>query len=151
MSLDTCEMWSNSIKIAFYFKQLRKVAQRLGALPQTLVCDTLEMQYTSLFKQVYQIRHFRILTIGLSPLHWTNSQLRANTRPRLLIFDSTISLPPQKIPFSKFLMTSLHVICGLPPIKNPGYAYRPPHLICTGAPFFQRPPLFFTSHWVVTP
>ena len=27
----------------------------------------------------------------------------------------TISLPPQKIPFLKFLMTSLHVICNLPP------------------------------------
>ena len=30
-----------------------------------------------------------------------------------MIFHSTISLPPQKIPLSKFLMTSLHVICGL--------------------------------------
>ena len=35
------------------------------------------------------------------------------------------SLPHQKIPLSKFLMTLLHVICGLasPPIKNPGHAY----------------------------
>ena len=34
-------------------------------------------------------------------------------------------LPLQKTPLWKFLMTSLHVICGLgpPPIKNPGYAY----------------------------
>ena len=39
----------------------------------------------------------------------------SNTRPGLPIFHSTISLSPQKIPFSKFLMTSLHVICGLPP------------------------------------
>ena len=32
--------------------------------------------------------------------------------------------PSQKIPLLKFQMTSLHVICGLPPqIKNPGYAY----------------------------
>ena len=31
------------------------------------------------------------------------------------MFHSTISLLPQKIPVSKFLMTSLHVICGLGP------------------------------------
>ena len=40
-------------------------------------------------------------------------------------FHSTISVLPQKIPVSKFLMTSLHVICGFAPpplIKNPGYA-----------------------------
>ena len=30
------------------------------------------------------------------------------------MFHSMISLPPQKIPLSKFLMTSLHVNCGLP-------------------------------------
>ena len=33
-----------------------------------------------------------------------------------------ISLPPQKTPLSKFLMTSFHVIWA-PSIKNPGYAY----------------------------
>ena len=32
-----------------------------------------------------------------------------------MVFHSTMSLPPQKIPFAKFLMTSLHVICGLGP------------------------------------
>ena len=31
------------------------------------------------------------------------------------MFHSTVSLLPQKIPVSKFLMTLLHVICGLPP------------------------------------
>ena len=42
------------------------------------------------------------------------------TRFCLLIFHFTILLS-----FRKFLMTSLHVICGLdpPPIKNPGYAH----------------------------
>ena len=33
MDLNTCEMCSNGIKIAFFSKKLRKIAQRLGALP----------------------------------------------------------------------------------------------------------------------
>ena len=50
--------------------------------------------------------------------------VKCQTRPRLLIFHSTISLSCKKFLFRKFLMTSLHVIFGLPPlIKNPGYAY----------------------------
>ena len=34
MALNTCDMWSNGIKIAFYFKKLQKIAQRLGASSQ---------------------------------------------------------------------------------------------------------------------
>ena len=34
MALNTCEMRSNSIKIAFFSKKLQKLIQRLGALPQ---------------------------------------------------------------------------------------------------------------------
>ena len=51
--------------------------------------------------------------------------VKCQTRPRLLIFHSTISLSHKMFLFRKFLMTSLHVIFGLPPppIKNPGYAY----------------------------
>ena len=67
-------MWSNGIKIAFFFKTLRKIAQQLEALPpdpnslrqlQTPVCDAFELQYASLLKHVFQFRHFYILTIGL--------------------------------------------------------------------------------------
>ena len=39
-----------------------------GRSPQTPVCDTFELLSTSLLKHVSQFRHFRILTIGLSPL-----------------------------------------------------------------------------------
>ena len=58
MAVNTCEMWSNGIKIAFFFQKLIKIAQRLGALPpdphshprqglrpKTPVCETFE--YTS--------------------------------------------------------------------------------------------------------
>ena len=60
----------------------------------------------------------------LSFLPLTSSQLRANIRQRLLIFHYTISLPPQKIPFSKFLMTSLQVICGFGPPPNQKFWLR---------------------------
>ena len=56
MALNTCEMWFNGIKIAFFSKKLQKIAQRLGASPQTPkasggwgpspqtpVCDTFEL------------------------------------------------------------------------------------------------------------
>ena len=46
MALNTCEMRSNGIKIAFFSQKLRKIAQRL--CPQTPVCDTFDLQYTSL-------------------------------------------------------------------------------------------------------
>ena len=113
MALNTCEMWSKGIKIASFPKKLRKIAQRLGALPPDLhslrrrglhphtpVWVMFELQYTSLLKYFSQFPHFCILIIGLSPLLWTSFWLRANTRPYgLLIFHSTISLPPQKNSF----------------------------------------------------
>ena len=111
------------IKIAF-FQKLRKIAQRTGgSAPQTLFCDTFELQYTSLLKHVSQFKHFRNLTIGLKLslnefLVTCQHQATASDLPFYDIF------APRKIPFSKFLMASLHVICGLgpPPIKNSGYA-----------------------------
>ena len=82
-AMNTCEMWSNGIKIAFFAKKLRKIAQRLGTSPiasggrglrpQTPVCVTFELRYTSLLTDVSQFRHFRILTVGLSLLPWTSS------------------------------------------------------------------------------
>ena len=56
MALNTSEMWSNGIKIAFFSKNLQKIVQRLGASPpdpqslqrlgprpQPLVCKTFEL------------------------------------------------------------------------------------------------------------
>ena len=34
-AMNTCEMWSNGIKLAFFAKKLRKITQRLGTSPQT--------------------------------------------------------------------------------------------------------------------
>ena len=46
-----------------------------------------------------------------------------------MIFHFAISFTPQKIPLSKFLMTSLRVICGLCP---------PPNQKTKATPMFQR-------------
>ena len=137
MALNTFEMWSNGIKIAFFSKKLRKIAKRLWALPsdphsfRRLGAPPLDPRLwyvwiTVHFFTKHTSTNLHILTIVLSILPWTSSFLGADTRPRLLTFNSTISLPLQKVSRSKFLMTSLHVIRGLgapPPIKNPGYAY----------------------------
>ena len=75
MALKMCKMRSNGIRTTFFSKKLRKIVQRLGASPpdpyslgrlelrpQTPVCDTFELQYTSLLKHVSQFTHFRSLT-----------------------------------------------------------------------------------------
>ena len=72
------------------------------------------------------IQIFSFITFGLSPLPSENSRLSAKpaTASDLPFYDFFV---PQKFLFRKFLVTSLHVIFGLPPppspIKNPGYAY----------------------------
>ena len=68
MALNTCEMWSNGIKIAFFRKNYEKSPSCWELRPHTPVCDTFELRYTSLLKHVSQFRHFRILSFGLSPL-----------------------------------------------------------------------------------
>ena len=53
MTLNTCEVWFNGIKIAFFPQNFQKIAQQPGASPpdqqslrprhQTPVCDTFEL------------------------------------------------------------------------------------------------------------
>ena len=129
MAVNSCEMWSNGIKIAFFFQNLQKLPSSWGLCPQTPiatggwrlrpktpVCDTFE--YTSFLNTSAKldIIAFQLLVFALLPLpkSWLS-----DSRPRLQIFYSTISLPYKKIHFRKFLMTSLHVICGLAPLLQP--------------------------------
>ena len=60
------------------------------------------------------IYHLHFLIISFRPLPLSKSWLSA-IRLRLQIFHSTICLPHKNFLFRKFLMTSLHVICGLAP------------------------------------
>ena len=93
MALNTSEMWSKGIKIAFYFKNLQKIAQRMGLRPKTprasgggelrtktVVCDAFELH--QLTRHVSQVRHFHFLTISL-PLLVAKSWLIGYNRPPL--------------------------------------------------------------------
>ena len=72
MALKTSEMWYNGIKVAFFSKNYEKSLSGWGLRPQTPICYTFELQYTSLLKHVSEFRHFRISSIGLRPLPWTS-------------------------------------------------------------------------------
>ena len=131
VALNTCKMWSNGIKIAFFFQ---KIVQRLGASlpdPHNLrklgISPDPHLEYTWVTQVGFtrlSLRHFCYFTLGLSPLPFAKSWFSAKTRLRLLIFHFMISLSHKKF-FWKILMTWLHVISGLAPlpIKNPGYSY----------------------------
>ena len=103
MALHMCEVRFNDIEIDFFSKKLQKIAQQLGALPPDprlwYVWVTL---FFSKLLQNYIFALFSILVEALSVC-------------KILVKWKT----------GKFLMTSLHVICGLSlPIKNSGYAYK---------------------------
>ena len=86
-----CKVWFNGIKIAFFTKKLQKIAQQLGASPQTPVCDTFELHWLS--QNVSKVTYFHFSTILVEALSFW----------KILV----------KWEAGKFLMTSLHVICGL--------------------------------------
>ena len=137
MALNTCEMRSNGIKIAFFSKKLRKIAQRPGASPphplafggwelhpQTFVCDTFKLQYTSLLKHVSQFRHFCILIIGLA---LSLNEFLVTCQHTGHGFWSSILRYLCHHKNSSFEVFDDVIACnlwfGAPPIKNPGYAY----------------------------
>ena len=108
MALNTCEMWSNGIKIAFFSKKLLKIAQRLGALPP----DPKSSEAPK------------------TPVCVAKSWLHANRQQRFQIFHSTISLSAKNFLFGKILMTSFRVNCGLglsqPKILGTPISWRSP-------------------------
>ena len=127
MALNTCEMWSNGIKIAFFSKKLRKIARRLRASPsdphslrQRFNCRT-----TSLLKHVSQIRHFRILNIGLSPLLERVPSHVPTPGHCFWSFILEYLCPNKKFLFRNFWWHHCmwFVVCPPTPVKNPGYAY----------------------------
>ena len=71
------------------------------------------LSYTSLLN-TSPILHIYTFFGGLSSFPLPKSWLCAKHRPRLLIFQSTISSSYKKFFFRDFTMTSLHVVC-LPP------------------------------------
>ena len=98
--------------VIFSQKITKKSLNGWELCPQTPVCDKVKLHELTYYDS--QVRHLHFLTISLSPLPLTKSWSSVN-RPQLQIFYSTISLSHQKFLLWKFLLTSLQVICGLPP------------------------------------
>ena len=114
MALNTCEMWSNGIKIAVFSKKIQKNRPAAGGFVSRPPSVTrLNYSTTSLLKHVSQFRHLCTLGICLSPL----LERVPMPTPGHGFWSSILRYlcHTQKIPLSKFLMTSVHVICGLPP------------------------------------
>ena len=126
-------MLSNS----YFFQKisLQKITQRLRTLPSNLynfrrlgtpLQTVMRLSYTSLLSAhpVSQFRHFRFLSYSSSSFPLTKSLVRA--KPGHGFWSSILRYlgPIKTFSFKKFLITSLHLVCGLgPPIKNTGYAY----------------------------
>ena len=125
MVLNTCELWSNGIKIAsFFLQKITKNCTAAGSLAPTPLPDPhlLWAWVTLVYSPHLPIYAFEIFIFGLSPLPKAKSWLRANTQT------TTSDLPiynifvPQKVPLSKIFEDV--ITCDLvPPIKNPGYTY----------------------------
>ena len=130
MVLNTCEMWSKGIKIAFFSKKFQKIAQRLGASSPDPLCDTFE--YTT----------FSFVTFGLSPLPLENSRLSA--KPGHGFWSSILRyLCPTKTPLSNIsddFIACDFVIFGLPPPNQ-----KPWLRLCTGDGISSRVP---PNHWL---
>ena len=123
MVLNSCEMWSNGIKIAF-FKKIPKNRPATGGFvprsPSVIRLNKLVYLHKSPYLDIFICNFF------FKPSPFRKLSVKCQTRPRLPIFHSTISLSHKKFLFRKFLMTLLQVIFNLPPlppIKNPGHAY----------------------------
>ena len=116
MVLNACEMWSNGIKIAFFSKKNPKNRPATGGfIPRS-------PSVIRLIKLVYLHKSpnldIFICIFCSTPSPFEKLSVKCQTRPRLLIFHSAISLFHEKFRFRKFLMTLLHVIFGLPPLQS---------------------------------
>ena len=91
MALHMCEVWFNDTKIVFFPKNYKKSLNSWGLRPQTPVCDTFELY--CFFQKVSKITYLHFSIILVEALYLCKILVKWKT--------------------GKFLMTSLHVICGL--------------------------------------
>ena len=125
MVLNTCEMWSNGIKIAFFFQKIPKNCRATGGFisrsPSVIRLSKLVCLHKSPNLDIFIFNFcFKPSTFGKLLVKW-------QTRPRLLIFHSTTSLSHKKFLFWKFLMTLLYVIFGLGKLPQSKILATPMH------------------------
>ena len=126
MALITCEMWSKGIKIAFFPKNCLADVIASGSLgsaptpPSGIHLNYSKLLYSNTFLDLDSFAF--LLLFKPSPLN--EFLVTRQHQATLLIFLSTISLPPQNYSFEVFDdVIACDLWLGAPPIKNPGYAY----------------------------
>ena len=116
-----------------FFKKIPKNHPAAGGFvprsPSVIRLSKLVYFYTSPNLDIF------IFNFWFKPFPFRKLSFKCQTRPRLLIFHSTISLSHKKFLFQKFLMTSLHVIFGLPPPNQKSWLR-----LCTGDGISSRVP-----------
>ena len=118
MVLNTCKLWSNGIKIASFSQKITKNRPTAASFaprpPHSLFRppSMIRLRHTSLL-----ITHPKLHFLGeVEPSTYSKILVMSqHSCPRPLICLSAISLSHKKSHFRKFLMTSLHEICGLHP------------------------------------
>ena len=107
MVLNTCEMWSKGIKIAFFQKNYKKSLSDWRLRPQVPRLWYVWINYIFICNFWFQPTPFRKLSV------------KCQTRPRLLIFHSTISLSNKNSFFENFwwLHCMWFLVCPPPHLK----------------------------------
>ena len=117
----------NGIKIVFFFQKIINSCTAAGSQPPSVIPNDWIKLLCSPCLPILKT----FLSFDSSPSLFSKTQATCQFRPRILIFYSTVSLSHKKSFFRKFLMTSLRVICGLPP-SNQKFWLR----LCTSSMFF---------------
>ena len=120
MAMNTCEMWFDGIKKgSFFFKKLQKIGQRPEALPPRPPA-VIRLSNNSFAHNSFLIWAFSLFNFWFKPSLISKTWITA--KPGHDFWSSILLYFHKNFLFRKFLMTSLHVICGVgPPIKNHGY------------------------------
>ena len=147
MALNTCEMWFNGIKIAFFSKNLQKSPSGWGLCPQTPIatggdtfdippavwyvwvqCDTFEYNGLLSTSPKLGIFTFKLLVFTLSFTKiLVKYQQDYSFRSSILRY-----LCPTKSSYFEIFWWRhcMWFVVWAPPIKNPGYAYVLVHALC---------------------
>ena len=118
MVLNTCEMWSNGIKIAFFSKKFQKNRSATrGFVPRSPSVIRLNKL---VYLHISPTLHIFICNFWFKPSLFRKLSVWCQTRPRLLIFHSTISLSHKNSSFENFwwLYCIWFLVCPPPNQKS---------------------------------
>ena len=141
MVLNTCEMWFNGIKIAFFQKNSKKSPSDWGLVPWSP--SVIRLNKLVYLHKSPDLDTF-IFNFWFKPSPFRKLSVKCQTRPRLLIFHSAISLSNKNSSFENSWW--LHCMWFLiwPPTPNQKSWLR----LCTGDGISSRVP---PNHWLSSP